>query len=305
MQKQGRVLIAGVSLSSPDKVLFDAQGLTKADIAAHYVRVADRMLPWVGKRLVSLVRCPDGRSQECFFQKHGGRGFPAQVKRREITEKNGEKAEYLYIDDLSGIIAGVQMNTLEFHIWGSRIDLLEKPDRLIFDLDPDEELRFADVRAAASDLRDRLAALRLKSLPLVTGGKGVHVVVPLARRAEWPDVKAFARAVARQMEAEEPERFLAQASKAKRKGRIFVDWLRNERGATAIAPYSTRARKGAPVAVPVSWEELAGLEAANIFHIGDMEARMSKPEPWAEAEGWQQAITKSVLQNVGAEADGG
>lgn len=298
MQEQHRQTFAGIALSHPDKVLFDTQGLTKADIASHYMRVADRMLPWLRNRLVSLVRCPDGRSRECFFQKHGGRGFPNAVKRQEIAEKDGGKAEYLYIDDLPGLIASVQMNTLEFHIWGSRIDRLEKPDRMIFDLDPDESLGFADVRQAAFDARDRLESHGLKSVPLVTGGKGVHVVVPLARRAEWPEVKTFARALARRMEADEPERFLSQASKEKRKGRIFIDWLRNERSATAIAPYSTRAKKDAPIAMPVSWEELKRLEAANTFHVEDMEARMSEPDPWAEISELRQAITKTILEQV-------
>ena len=304
MQREQRETIAGISLSHPGKVLFESQGLTKADIARHYLRVADRMLPAIRNRLVSLVRCPDGPNQECFFQKHAGRGFPAAVKRREITEKDGDKAEYLYVSDLKGIVAGVQMNTLEFHIWGSRIDALEKPDRLVFDLDPDEGLGFADVKQACFDLRDRLEDIGLKTLPLVTGGKGVHVVAPLSRRAEWPEVKAFARAVAKRIGEEEPERFLAEASKAKRKGRIFIDWLRNERGATAITPYSTRARPGAPIAMPVSWKELETLDAANTFRIGDMEARMREPDPWAEAAGWRQAITRSMLTSMGADPSG-
>jgi bifunctional non-homologous end joining protein LigD len=303
MQRAARETIAGVSLSSPDKVLFEGQGLTKADLAAHYVRVAERMVPLVRNRLASLVRCPDGPAKECFFQRHAGRGFPQAVKRMEITEKDGGRAEYLYVSDLSGIVAGVQMNTLEFHIWGSRIDALEKPDRLVFDFDPDEGLGFAEVRQAAVDLRDRLGSLGLQSLPLVTGGKGVHVVAPLARRAEWPEVKAFARALARCMEAEEPARFVSQASKEKRKGRIFIDWLRNERGASAIAPYSTRARQGAPVATPVSWDELKGLKAANSFHLGDMEARMNAPDPWADAAGWRQSLTRKMLDAVGAEVE--
>jgi bifunctional non-homologous end joining protein LigD len=300
MQRAARETIAGVSLSSPDKVLFEGQGLTKAGLAAHYVRVAERMVPLVRNRLASLVRCPDGPAKECFFQRHAGKGFPAAVKRKEITEKDGGRAEYLYVSDLSGIVAGVQMNTLEFHIWGSRIDALEKPDRLVFDLDPAEGLDFAEVRQAAVDLRDRLGSLGLQSLPLVTGGKGVHVVAPLARRAEWPEVKAFAKAVAGLLSEEEPERFLAQASKEKRKGRIFIDWLRNERGASAIAPYSTRAKQGAPIATPVSWEELGRLDAASTFHVGDMEARMNAPDPWADAAGWRQAITKEMLERVGA-----
>src|SRR5690606_15940576 len=151
--------------------------------------------------------------------------------------------------------AAVQMGTLEFHIWGSRIDRLEHPDRLVFDLDPDEGLTFPDVREAAFDLRDRLEKIGLKTLPMVTGGKGIHVVAPLERRAEWPEVKQCAHDFAKRMSEEEPDRYIAQASKAKRKGKIFIDYLRNERGATAIARYSTRARKGAPVAMPVSWEE--------------------------------------------------
>jgi bifunctional non-homologous end joining protein LigD len=295
-----RDVFAGVKLSSPDKVLFADQGVTKADLAAHYERVAGRMLPLVSERLLSLVRCPEGEGGQCFFQKHDSKGFPAQLKRLEIAESDGKRANYLHAPDLAALIAGVQMGTLEFHIWGSRIDSLEKPDRLVFDLDPDEGLGFVDVRDAAFDLRDRLSKLGLETLPLVTGGKGVHVVAPLGRRAEWPRVTAFARGFAALLAADAPDRYVAQASKAKRKGRIFVDWLRNERGATAIAPYSTRARKGAPVATPVSWDELAGLGAANAFHIGDMAARMNGPDPWAEASKWRQSVTKGLLDAVGA-----
>ncbi|WP_173931711.1 non-homologous end-joining DNA ligase [Chelativorans sp. Marseille-P2723] len=298
-----RETIAGISLSHPGKVVFEAAGLTKADIARHYVRVAKRMLPLVEKRLVSLVRCPEGSSRECFFQKHAGRGFPKEVKRQVIIEKDGDEADYLFIRDLAGLVASVQMNTLEFHVWSSRIDALEKPDRLVFDLDPDEKLGFAQVRQAALDLRDRLEYLGLRSLPLVTGGKGVHVVAPLSPRAEWPEVKAFAKALAQQMSRDEPERFLAQASKEKREGRIFIDWMRNERGATAIAPYSTRARKGAPLAMPVSWEEIQTLAAANVFHVEDMEKRMSARDPWAEAGQWQQSITKPLLRKAGVDTD--
>ena len=295
--------IAGVKLSSPDKVLFEEQGVTKADLAAHYERVAARMLPLVEGRLVSLVRCPQGEGGQCFFQRHDHKGFPAAMKRQEITEKDGGKATYLRLDTLSSLIAGVQMGTLEFHIWGSSGDMLEKPDRLVFDLDPDEGLGFGDVKEASFDIRDRLAELGLKTVPLVTGGKGVHVIAPLTRHAEWPEVKGFARGFARMLAAEAPERYVAQASKAKRKGRIFVDWLRNERGATAIAPYSTRSRQGAPVAVPVSWDELQELEAANQFRITDMEDRLKAADPWADAGSWRQSITKKMLDTVDAEID--
>ena len=298
---ENRTEFAGVKLSSPDKVLFADQGVTKADLAAHYMRVAERMLPLVEKRLLSLVRCPDGQGGQCFFQKHGHKGFPDELKTRQITEKDGGKDEYLYADSLSGLIAAVQMGTLEFHIWGSRIDRLEQPDRLVFDLDPDEGLGFADVRDAAFHVRDRLDRLGLKTVALVTGGKGIHVIAPVQRRAEWPDVKAFARGFAELLARDEPDRYLAQASKAKRKGRIFVDYLRNERGSTAIAPYSTRARKGAPIATPVSWDELASLDAANLFHIGDMEKRLAQKDPWADAATWRQSVAKSALKAVEAD----
>lgn len=301
MNKQERLTIAGVSLSSPDKVLFAEQGVTKTDLARHYEQVAARMLPHVKNRLVSLVRCPDGADGQCFFQRHGSRGFPGAIRRKEIIEKDDSKDEYLYVDGLSGVVAGVQMGTLEFHIWGSRIDRLERPDRLVFDLDPDEGLGFPLVRQAALSMRDILSELGLNSVAMVTGGKGIHVIVPLERRAEWPAVKAFARAFAEHMAEMAPDHFLAQASKAKREGRIFIDWLRNERSATAIAPYSTRAKKGAPIATPVSWNELKSIDAANVFHIGDMAGRLKKPDPWAESAEWRQSITQAMLDSVGAD----
>lgn len=298
MQHETRDIFAGVKLSNPQKVLFGEQGVTKADLAAHYERVAKRILPHVTRRLLSLVRCPDGEGGQCFFQKHDSRGFPDELKRMEIAESDGKRDNYLYAEDLSALIAGVQMGTLEFHIWGSRIDDIEKPDRLVFDLDPDEGLGFADVRAAAFDLRDRLEKIGLKTVPLVTGGKGVHVIAPIAPRVEWPQVKEFARGFAKMLEDEAPDRYVANMSKAKRKGRIFVDYLRNERGSTAICPYSTRRRKGAPVATPVSWDELKGLEAANSFHIGDMEKRLAQADPWKAADGWKQSITGEIMASV-------
>ncbi len=296
-----RDTFAGVKLSNPQKVLFQEQGVTKADLAAHYERVADRILPHVSKRLLSLVRCPEGPTGQCFFQKHDHKGFREELKKFPVAEKDGGKDDYLYTDELAGLVAGVQMGTLEFHIWGSHIDRLEQPDRLVFDLDPDEGLNFEDVKEAAVDLRERLAKLGLKTVPMVTGGKGVHVIAPLTRRAEWPQVKAFARGFAQAISADQPERYVSQASKAKRKGRIFVDWLRNERGATAICPYSTRARTGAPVATPISWEELTKLKAANLFHIQDMEARLSIADPWLDSYGWKQSITKKMLDAVDAD----
>lgn len=296
-----RDIFAGVKLSSPGKALFTDPAITKADLAAHYERVAGRIMPHVERRLLSLVRCPDGADGQCFFQKHESKGFPDEIRLMEIAEADGKKDNYLYADSLASLIAAVQMGTLEFHIWGSRIDDIEKPDRLVFDLDPDEGLGFAAVRDAAADIRERLEQLGLKTVPMVTGGKGVHVVAPIVRKAEWPQVKEFSRGFAKWLEDDAPDRYVANLSKARRKGRIFVDYLRNERGSTAICPYSTRRRKGAPVATPVSWNELAGLEAANAFHIGDMEKRLAMADPWKEADGWTQSVTKAMVDKVASD----
>jgi bifunctional non-homologous end joining protein LigD len=299
--KGNRLEVAGISVSNPDRVLWPGQGVTKAELVAYYQAVAERMLAHGARRPLSLVRCPQGRSRHCFYQKHTTGTFPEAMKPVGIRESSGEEEEYSYFDDLAGIIAGVQMGVLEFHIWGSRIDNVEKPDRLVFDLDPDEGLDFGDVRRAAFDLRDRLQALGLTTFPMLTGGKGVHVVAPLAPRLEWPQVKAFARAFATSLAGEAPERYTANMSKAKRKGRIFLDYLRNDRGSTAICPYSTRRKEGAPVAAPVTWAELEVVEGAAAFDLRTMPARVrDEPDPWADYGKVRQSITKRMLAKVGA-----
>ena len=290
--------IEGVRLTSPERVVFEGQGITKRDLAEYYVMVADRMLVHAGKRPLSLVRCPQGGQKACFFQKHDTGGFPPQMGHVDIREKDGENAVYLSLDGLGSILAAVQMGTMEFHIWGAHNDDVDKPDRLVFDLDPDESLGFADVRQAALELRDRLADGGLTSFPMVTGGKGIHIVVPLVRRQDWPTLKDFARGFAEAVTRDEPDRFVATMSKARRKGRIFIDWLRNERGSTAIAPYSTRARKDAPVATPVSWDELGALSSAAAFHLGDMAARIEQADPWAEYASVRQSITRRMVETL-------
>ncbi|MHA6297182.1 DNA ligase D [Devosia sp. CAU 1758] len=257
----------GVRLTSPDRVVYPGQGITKAQLVAYYEEVAEAMLPHIKDRPLSLVRCPQGRTKHCFFQKHDTGGFPEQLHSKSITEKDGEKKDYFRVDDLAGLVAGTQMNVLEWHIWGSRFSDVEKPDRLVFDIDPDEALDFSAITAAATDIRDRLKDMNLKSFPMVSGGKGIHVIVPLEPRAEWPEVKAFCKAFAQAMADDEPERYTASISKARRKGRLFIDYLRNERGSTAICPWSVRSREGAPVAVPVDWDEVSGLNAANGFSL--------------------------------------
>ena len=291
---------SGIRLTHPDKVLFPNRGVSKIELADYYDAVAARMLPLIENRPLSLVRCPQGRSRKCFYQKHDNGGFPDAMKSVEIEESSGKIEGYFYAQDKAALIAAVQMGVLEFHIWGCRKDRIERPDRLVFDLDPDEGLAFADVRDAACLVRERLSDLRLETVVMVTGGKGIHVVAPLERRAGWDEVKAFAKGFAGRLVDERPERFTATMSKAKRKGRIFIDWLRNERGSTAIAPYSTRARKGAPIATPVSWEELETLECANGFSLSEVVERLDQGDPWAEMPTWRQRITPTVLMTVGS-----
>lgn len=272
----------GVRLTSPSRVVFPGQGITKADLVAYYEAVAEVMLPHIKDRPLSLVRCPQGRAKYCFFQKHDTGGFPDQIKSTAITEKDGDSQDYFYVDDLAGLIAGTQMNTLEWHIWGSRRQTVEKPDRLVFDIDPDEGLGFDAVIAAAQDIAARLADKKLKSYPLVSGGKGIHVVVPLKPLVEWPEVKEFCKSFAQSLADDEPDCFTANMSKARRKGRLFIDYLRNERGSTAIAPWSARSRETAPVAVPVSWDEVKTLKAANLFSLDAAASRAKSENPWPD-----------------------
>jgi len=213
------------------------------------------------------------------------------VKHIPIREKDGETADYLYFDDVRGLLACVQMGTIEFHGWGSRVDMVENPDRLVFDLDPDVGLDFAAVRDAARRIRELMSDLGLKSFPLLTGGKGVHVVVPLDTSADWPAVKSFADRFSRAVSEAEPERFTANIRKVQRKGRIFLDWLRNQRGATAVLPYSARAREGAPVAAPIAWEELDKVKGGNIYSIRDADELLERASSKLLA-GWGEAKQK-------------
>jgi bifunctional non-homologous end joining protein LigD len=274
--------IGGVVLTSPDKILYPELGLTKRELAEYLQGVARHMLPFAARHPLSLVRCPDGISDKCFYQKHLTARMPEGFKTVTIREKDGHKADYLYVDTVAGVIGAAQIGALELHVWGAPADDLEHPDRLVFDLDPAEDVPFADVKAAAGDLRAILDAAGLKSFAMITGGKGIHVIAPLDGRNDWDEVKTFAAGLARSFAERDPERFIASASKAKRKGRIFIDWLRNERGATAIVPYSPRARKGAPVAAPVGWTELSRLKNAAAFDTVAIIKRLkkTKSDPW-------------------------
>jgi bifunctional non-homologous end joining protein LigD len=289
--------VAGVKISHPERVLFAEGGITKLDLAEYFLTVSDHMLPYCKARPLSLVRCPEGPAKQCFFQKHTKKGMPSALKSVPVEEGDGEIADYLMVDSASGLVAVAQIGGIEIHLWGSRAKTLERPDRLVFDLDPDPSVDFGGVREAARDVRKLLDTAGLETFPLVTGGKGIHVVAPLDASQDWDTIKDFAKGVATKLAEHEPERFVATMSKAKRKGRIFIDWLRNERGSTAIAPYSPRAKTEGSVAVPVSWAELSRIEAANQFTIPAVLKRIErKTDPWSGYFATRQKISKEALR---------
>ncbi|MBA4088824.1 MAG: DNA ligase D [Novosphingobium sp.] len=267
-----------ISISNRSRVIFPESGQTKGDLADYYAQLAPAMLPFLANRPLSLVRCPQGRAKQCFFQKHDSGSFGEHVHHVPIREKDGDSEDYLYVGDAAGILTCVQMGTIEFHGWCARTDDVEAPDRMVIDLDPDEGLDFADVKRAAKDIRSRLSDLGLVSFAMLSGGKGVHVVIPLRRDHSWQAHASFAERFAKALGMAEPERYVANMSKAKRKGRIFIDWLRNQRGSTAVMPYSARARANAPVAAPIDWNELDDFERASAFTISDAAALLKRSE---------------------------
>lgn len=291
-------VIAGVEISSPDKVLYPRQGITKHALARYYEAVAEHMLPHLVERPLMLLRCPQGRQRKCFVQRHLGDGMGENVVGVPVDEEDGT-VEHVAIETISGLIRLVQMGVLEIHPWGSRRDALDKPDRLILDLDPAEDVGFADVMAAAREIRDRLRALGLESFVKTTGGKGLHVTVPILRRHDWREAKAFTRALAEAMVDSAPERYTAQLRKSARKGKIFIDYLRNDRGATAIAPYSSRAREGGTVALPVSWDELGRNLDPTRFTVATVPALVAKrADPWAKLPHLRQSITVAAKREL-------
>jgi bifunctional non-homologous end joining protein LigD len=278
----------GIEISSAERVIYPADGLTKGELADYYAGIEPLIIVDVAKRPMTLIRCPQGTAEKCFFQKHDKGTFGPGVKQIPIRESDGSTEDYLYFDDIKGLLACVQMGTVEFHGWGSKVEKVEYPDRLVFDLDPDEGLDFDTVKEAAVLLRQLLEGLGLTSFPLLTGGKGVHVVVPLDASRDWPAVKSFAERFSRAIAEAEPEMFTANIRKVQRKGRIFLDWLRNQRGATAVMPYSARAREGAPVAAPIAWHELDSFESGNHFCIRDLDELLERAGSKALA-GWGKA----------------
>jgi bifunctional non-homologous end joining protein LigD len=277
-----------VKISNPDRLIFPDGDVTKGDLASYYRAVGALMTEWTVDRPISLVRCPQGRGKKCFFQKHDSGSFGKHVHQVPILEKNGKSEDYLYVKDVAGILTCVQMGTIELHGWGSKVEDVERPDRLVFDLDPDVGLDFGEVKRAARDLHRHLADMGLQTFPLLTGGKGLHVVVPLTPDAKWPAVKDFAQRFSIALAQAEPERFTANLAKASRKGRIFLDYLRNQRGATAIMPYSARAREGAPVSAPISWDELDEMQSGARFNVRDADLLIERASG-RSLQGWGEA----------------
>jgi bifunctional non-homologous end joining protein LigD len=296
VRREDPMNVAGIVLSNADRVLYPDRGLTKLDLAHYYEAIAPLMLPHVADRPLSLVRCPEGIGKACFFQKHWARTLPDAVDTVDIRESGGAKKPYTVVHEAAGLVSLVQHGILEFHLWGARADNVEAPDRIVFDLDPAPDVPWKRVREGARRVRALLEEAGLESWTKTTGGKGIHITVPIARRPAWEDVSRFARALAYYLERTEPTRYLAKASKTARKGKIFVDWLRNTRGATWVAPWSTRARPEAPVSVPVSWEELDRLKGGDQFHVADVPGLIAKrkQDPWSGMLASKQRLTRAM-----------
>ncbi|HEX4498226.1 MAG TPA: DNA ligase D [Thermoanaerobaculia bacterium] len=295
--KKGETEIGGVRFSHPEKVLYPEQGVTKGELGEYYERISDWILPHLVNRPLTLVRCPEGRAKQCFYQKHVGDNVPPSVYRVDV----GEDQPYGAIDSLTGLLSLAQMGVLEIHIWGAHRDRIEQPDYLVFDFDPDEGLDWARVVEGALAMRAFLGDLGLKTFLKTTGGKGLHVVLPIARKDDWDEVKAFTKAVSEAMVAAEPGKYTSKLPKASRKGKIFIDYLRNGRGATSICAYSTRARENAPVSVPLFWEELETDVRGNTYTLRTLPDRLEKlpSDPWADFFKIRQSITAAMKKKVG------
>jgi bifunctional non-homologous end joining protein LigD len=295
--------VLGITISNPGKPMWPDVGVTKLDLARFGERVAAGMLPYVLDRPLSLVRCPEGATATgpgCFFQKHADDGFVGPYRRQTIVGSDGP-AVYIAVSEAASLAGLAQMGVLEVHIWGSRMPDVERPDMIVIDLDPGPGVGWRELVEGAELVREILRLVDLESFVKTTGGKGLHVVVPIEPRDEWPEVTAFARAVAETAARSDPARYTSQAAKGRREGRIFVDYLRNTRGATSVAPFSTRARPGAPVSVPVRWDELPRLGASDAYSVASVPRRLARlrEDPWAGYLDLRQTLTAKAKKTLG------
>ncbi len=269
-----------VKLTHPDRVVFP-EGYTKQDVADYYSAVMPRLLEAIRGRPLSIIRCPGGTAKGCFFQKHTMPGLK-RVRSAVLKEESGSEGTYLYVESAAQVMELVQFNAIEFHPWASTIKNTDITDYLVFDLDPGPSVTWKAVVAAAELLRDRLRDVKLESFVRTSGGKGLHVVVPLRPAVTWANAKEFASSFASSLADERPHEFIATAAKARRDRVIFIDYLRNSRGATSVASYSLRSRAGAPVALPLSWVELRKVKSGSAFTLRDVPARIKRQarDPW-------------------------
>jgi bifunctional non-homologous end joining protein LigD len=272
-------------------VLLDDPPITKRALAEFYRSIARSILPGLINRPLMLLRCPDGKEGECFFQKHAVRGFPSVV--RQVDDRT-DGGRWIYIDGLEGLLGLVQMNAIEYHVWGTTVADLNSSDRLIIDLDPGSGVPWTRVIEGALELRSRLERYKLRSFVRTSGGKGLHVMVPLEPAVDWPQVHGFARALAEGMAKDDPRRYLSVAAKQQRSGKIFLDYLRNARGATAVCSYSMRKRPGAPLATPLTWDELPKVTAADQFRFDNIQKRLAHlpADPWAGIDRLTQTLPR-------------
>ncbi len=290
---------ASLRLTHPEKILYPNEGLTKEDLAAYWRDVSQFALPHISGRPLSLVRCPEGSQKECFFQRHFNPAMPRAIIPVPIARNGEDPEKFIAINTREGLEATVQIGALELHLWGAHVSTIEQPDRLVFDLDPDPSVSFDEVRRAATDIRDLLEAADLKSFVMLTGGKGLHVIVPLEPSLGWEEFSQFAKGFATRLAADDPFRFTAVMSKARRKNKIYIDYLRNERAASAIAPYSPRAREFASVAAPLAWEELETVSRADFYMVDEMRRRvkgLAGKDPWAGYFDLAQKIPRAALR---------
>jgi bifunctional non-homologous end joining protein LigD len=294
------VTIAGIEITHPERVLFEELGLTKEALAKYYESVADHLLPELRNRPLSLVRCPQGPGEGCFYQKHIDKAWSEEIERVTIPESDGEGI-YAVANSAPAVVGLVQKGVIELHVWGATTRDLSKPDRMVFDLDPDTAVPWREVMAATRRTREKLEDIGLESFLKTSGGKGLHVVVPLATKHEWDEVKEFSRAVAESMAQEEPRLFTAKMAKKERTRRIFIDYLRNGPGATTVAAYSVRARKGAPVSTPLHWDELGGRMKPSSFHVGNVVRRLQgiHSDPWKAFRRTSQTLTAPMKRKLG------
>jgi bifunctional non-homologous end joining protein LigD len=292
-------LPVGFALTNLDKVLYPEQGTTKGQLVAYLAVASEWLLPHIADRPLTIVRCPEGRAKPCFFQKKRMAGSPPAVRAFPFTESDGEVVEYMFVDDMPGVVGLAQLGTLEIHTWGSHVATLEKPDLMVLDLDPDTRVPWERVALGAFELRRRLGELGLTSFLKTTGGKGLHVVVPFQRGPTWDQLKDFSKAIVDELAADEPTHYTTNMAKSARHDRIFLDYLRNGRAATFIAPYSPRARAGATVALPIDWKDLAHGVDPLTFTMATVPAHIAArgADPWRELLEIRQ---KLPLKRVGA-----